>query len=83
MTRRGHGRPTASLFVQVLMLVGLSLIIAQAISVLKDALEKRKEISSMNREQDRKTDEILDALDDNGNGNGNGDSVRSPVDRDR
>ena len=52
---------------------------AQAISVLKDALEKRKEISSMNREQDRKTDEILDALDDNGNG----DSVRSPVDRDR
>ena len=52
---------------------------AQAISVLKDALEKRKEISSMNREQYRKTDEILDALDDNGNG----DSVRSPVDRDR
>jgi len=52
---------------------------AQAISVLKDALEKRKKISSMNREQDRKTDEILDALDDNGNG----DSVRSPVDRDR
>ena len=52
---------------------------AQAISVLKDALEKRKEISSMNREQDRKTDEILDALDDNGNG----DSVRSPVARDR
>ena len=52
---------------------------AQAISVLKDALEKRKKISSMNREQDRKTDEILDALD----SNGNGDSVRSPVDRDR
>ena len=52
---------------------------AQAISVLKDAIEKRKKISSMNREQDRKTDEILDALD----GNGNGDSVRSPVDRDR
>jgi len=52
---------------------------AQAISVLKDALEKRKDISSMNREQDRETDEILDALD----SNGNGDSVRSPVDRDR
>ena len=52
---------------------------AQAISVLKDAIEKRKKISSMNREQDRKTDEILDALD----SNGNGDSVRSPVDRDR
>ena len=52
---------------------------AQAIDVLKDAIEKRKKISSMNREQDRKTDEILDALDDNGNG----DSVRSPVDRDR
>ncbi|WP_375267978.1 sensor histidine kinase [Phenylobacterium sp.] len=33
MRRRGHGRPTASLFVQVLLLVGLSLIIAQAISV--------------------------------------------------
>ena len=33
MSRRGHGRPTASLFVQVLMLVGLSLIIAQAISL--------------------------------------------------
>ena len=52
---------------------------AQAIDVLKDAIEKRKKISSMNREQDRKTDEILDALD----GNGNGDSVRSPVERDR
>ena len=52
---------------------------AQAIDVLKDALEKRKKISSMNREQDRKTAEILDALD----SNGNGDSVRSPVDRDR
>ena len=35
---------------------------AQAISVLKDALEKRKKISSMNREQDRKTDEILDLI---------------------
>ncbi len=52
---------------------------AQAISVLKDALEKRKDISSMNMKQDRETDEILDALD----SNGNGDSVRSPVDRDR
>ena len=52
---------------------------AQAIDVLKDAIEKRKKISSMNREQDRKTEDILDALD----GNGNGDSVRSPGDRDR
>ena len=52
---------------------------AQAIDVLKDALEKRKDISSMNMEQDRETDEILDALD----SNGNGDSVRPPVDRDR
>ena len=51
---------------------------AQAVNVLKDALEKRKDISSMTMKQDRETDEILDALDNNGNG----DSVRSPVDRD-
>lgn len=51
---------------------------AQAVNVLKDALEKRKDISSMNMKQDRETDEILNALDNNGNG----DSVRSPVDRD-
>jgi len=33
MSRARDGRPTASLFVQVLMLVGVSLITAQAISV--------------------------------------------------
>jgi len=51
---------------------------AQAIGFLKDALEKRKKISSVNMEHDRETDEILDALDNPDNGN----RVRPPVNRD-